>query len=88
MAEWLTRRPAKPFPFGSAGSNPAGDVSLYSSVEERQSCKLEVPCSIHGGGNLYNNNWSYGANWLARTAVNRKVGGSSPPMTVNKEDIR
>ncbi|KAG4091505.1 hypothetical protein H8356DRAFT_1363585 [Neocallimastix lanati (nom. inval.)] len=25
LAEWLTRWPAKPFPFGSAGSSPAGD---------------------------------------------------------------
>ena len=25
LAEWLTRWPAKPFPFGSAGSSHAGD---------------------------------------------------------------
>lgn len=29
MAEWLTRWPAKPFLSESAGSNPAGDVSVY-----------------------------------------------------------
>ena len=28
LAEWLTRWPAKPFPFGSAGSSPAGDEEL------------------------------------------------------------
>ena len=28
LAEWLTRWPAKPFPFGSAGSSPAGDDFL------------------------------------------------------------
>ena len=30
LAEWLTRWPAKPFPFGSAGSSPAGDDSFLS----------------------------------------------------------
>ncbi|KAG4083697.1 hypothetical protein H8356DRAFT_1336777 [Neocallimastix lanati (nom. inval.)] len=26
LAEWLTRWPAKPFPFGSAGSSPAVEI--------------------------------------------------------------
>ncbi|KAG4094885.1 hypothetical protein H8356DRAFT_1343892 [Neocallimastix lanati (nom. inval.)] len=29
LAEWLTRWPAKPFPFGNAGSSPAGDEELH-----------------------------------------------------------
>ncbi|KAG4103748.1 hypothetical protein H8356DRAFT_1420180 [Neocallimastix lanati (nom. inval.)] len=29
LAEWLTRWPAKPFPFGSAGSSPAGYQRKY-----------------------------------------------------------
>ena len=32
LAEWLTRWPAKPFPFGSAGSSPAGDEFLFYLV--------------------------------------------------------
>ncbi|KAL6589837.1 hypothetical protein U3516DRAFT_771704 [Neocallimastix sp. 'constans'] len=35
LAEWLTRWPAKPFPFGSAGSSPAVQylVSLSGSIK-------------------------------------------------------
>ena len=32
LAEWLTRWPAKPFPFGSAGSSPAGDDFLLNNL--------------------------------------------------------
>ena len=32
LAEWLTRWPAKPFPFGSAGSSPAGDDPFLSGI--------------------------------------------------------
>ncbi|KAG4084064.1 hypothetical protein H8356DRAFT_1358066 [Neocallimastix lanati (nom. inval.)] len=35
LAEWLTRWPAKPFPFGSAGSSPAGDKRNNRSTTYR-----------------------------------------------------
>ena len=33
LAEWLTRWPAKPFPFGSAGSSPAGDAFFTKRIK-------------------------------------------------------
>ena len=32
VAQWLPRRPAKPFPFGCAGSNPAGIEVFFAYI--------------------------------------------------------
>ena len=37
MAEWLRRLPAKQFPFGSVGSNPAVVVFCLDGVEYEES---------------------------------------------------
>ena len=70
MAEWLRRWTANPMGSARVGSNPIL-VGNFSKVFS----KLFVGQLLIS----YVTHMPPWRNWLARSAVNRKVGGSSPP---------
>ena len=70
MAEWLRRWTANPMGSARVGSNPILVGKFLEKFEKLFIGQLIISSDTHMPP------WR---NWLARSAVNRKVGGSSPP---------
>ena len=74
MPEWLTGRPAKALLYERQSSNLCVVDWGSSSGVERLLCTQKVGSSILS----FSRGLPY-LSWLERSAVNREVGGSSPP---------
>ena len=72
VAEWLRRWTANPMGSARVGSNPILVGHLFSRFR-----LCYHPCANWTRPTVMK--WPLWRNWLARSAVNRKVGGSSPP---------